>query len=505
MSTAPILRPYQHKLVDDTRAAIARGLRRLLLMLPTGGGKTVVIAAIIALAIARGKRCLFLAHRRELVTQASLKLFDAGVDAGTLAAGFLSRPEQAVQVASIATLHARAIRAGSIELPSADVVVIDEAHHCRARSWRAIIDAYPDAIILGLTATPCRGDGRGLGGIFETLVEGPTIAELIADGFLVPTLTYAPARPDLSEVRVSHGDFVEADLDRVMNQNRLVGDIVEHWMRLGKQRATVVFASGVAHSVHIRDEFRRAGVVAEHLDGSTPGDERDAILRRLADGSVDLVSNAAVLTEGWDSPSVSCVVLARPTKSLSLYRQMVGRVLRPAPGKTDALVIDHAGAVFAHGFIEDPITWTLREDRRAENLKQKSRDDGEAPKLVECPECRAVRLQGQRCPTCGWRPQPRGNEIKIVQGDLAAVARDWRQAPSFTDDEKISFYRQLLGVAKQRGYQRGWAAHKFKERFGAWPPRGNVAPLEPDAATLRWVKSRQIAYAKAVAKQRGAV
>jgi DNA repair protein RadD len=505
MSTAPILRPYQRKLVDDTRAAITRGHRRLLQVLPTGAGKTVVVADIIASATSRGKRCLVLTHRRELLSQSAMKLFDVGVDAGVVAAGFVSRPEQAVQVASIATLHARAIRAASIELPQADVIVVDEAHHCRARSWRAIIDAYPDAIVLGLTATPCRGDGRGLGSIFEELVEGPSIADLISDGFLVPTLTYAPARPDLSEVRVSRGDYVEADLERAMDKDRLVGDIVEHQQRLGKQRPTIVFASGVAHSVHIRDEFRRAGVLAEHIDGSTPGHERDSILRRLADGSVDLVSNAAVLTEGWDSPSVSCVVLARPTKSLSLYRQMIGRVLRPAPGKIDALVIDHAGAVFAHGFIEDPITWTLREDRRAENRKQKSREDGQAPKLVECPECRAVRLQGQRCPACGWRPQPRGSEIEIVEGDLAPVSRDWRQAPSFTEDEKLVFYRRLLGIAARRGYARGWAAYRFRQKFGAWPPRGNVAPLEPDAATLRWVKSRQIAYAKAVAKQRGAV
>jgi DNA repair protein RadD len=504
MSAAPSLRPYQQKLVDDTRAAIARGRRRLLMVLPTGGGKTVVIAAVIASATTRGRHSLFLAHRRELVGQAALKLFHAGVDAGTLAAGFPSRPEQPVQVASIATLHARAIRTGSIELPPADLVVVDEAHHCRARTWKAIIDAYPNAIVLGLTATPCRGDGRGLGNLFEEIVEGPSVATLIKDGFLVPTRVYAPERPDLSDVRVSRGEYVEADLERAMDRDQLVGDIVEHQMRLAGRRPTVVFASGVAHSVHIRDEFRRAGVLAEHIDGGTPAEERDAILRRLAEGKVDLVSNAAVLTEGWDSPTVSCVVLARPTKSLSLFRQMVGRVLRPADCKTDALVIDHAGAVFAHGFIEDPITWTLREDRRAENLKQRSRDGGRAPKLVECPECRAVRLQGQPCPACGWRPRPQGGEIEVAEGDLAPVTRNWRQPAPFDSGDKITFYRQLIHIADERGYRRGWADHKFKEKFGAWPPRRDVTALEPDAATLRWVKSRQIAYARARQKAVGA-
>jgi superfamily II DNA or RNA helicase len=294
-----------------------------------------------------------------------------------------------------------------MDMPLADLVVIDEAHHVRARSYRQILNAFPEAVILGATATPCRGDGRGLGNVFEVIVACPPVADLIAAGYLVPTRVFAPTRPDLTGVKVNRGDYVESQLAERMDVGHLVGDIVSHWHRLAERRHTVVFASGVGHSVHLRDEFRHAGVLAEHIDGTTPAEERDAILAQLAAGTVEVVCNAMVLTEGWDCPEVSCLVLGRPTRHHGLYRQMVGRVLRPAPGKTDALVLDHAGAVFEHGFVEEPVIWTLDQDKRAENPTQNSRNQRRAPALTTCPECAAVRLEGRACPQCGWQPRPK--------------------------------------------------------------------------------------------------
>ena len=305
-----------------------------------------------------------------------------------------------MQVASVQTLHARAVRSGSIELPPADLVVVDEAHHSRAATYQRLLAAYPNAVILGLTATPCRGDGRGLGKIFELLIECPSVTELIAGQYLVGAQVYAPVRPDLAGVHIKRGDYVESELAARMNTAQLVGDVVEHWCRLGERRPTVVFAVDVAHSVHLRNEFRRAEVLAEHIDGSTPIEERDRILAQLADGKIEVVTNCSVLCEGWDQPSVSCLVLARPTKSLPLYRQMVGRCLRPAPGKTEALILDHAGATFEHGFVEDPIEWTLFEDHRVENKAHKARGTRHAPSLTTCPECSGVRFEGQPCPVC---------------------------------------------------------------------------------------------------------
>jgi DNA repair protein RadD len=242
---------------------------------------------------------------------------------------------------------------------------------CAPKLYQKILALYPHAIVIGLTATPCRGDGSGLGNVFEVMVEGPSVPELIELKCLVQTKIYAPSTPDLEGVKVKLGDYVENELAGRMNTDKLVGDVVEQWFKHGERRPTVVFATGVQHSVHIRDEFRRAGVLAEHIDGTTPIEERDRILALLASGKVELVTNAMVLTEGWDCPSVSCLVLARPTKSLGLYRQMVGRVLRPAPGKSDALILDHAGAVFEHRLPEDPVEWSLGEDQRA--VKQTAR------------------------------------------------------------------------------------------------------------------------------------
>ena len=291
---APHLWPYQVAAIDRIDAARAAGRRRILMASPCGSGKTVIAGQIARDNVAAG-RVLFMAHRRELVHQASRKLFDVGIDAGIIAAGFPPRPGAPVQVASIATLHARAMRSAAMELPEAHFVIVDECHHARARTWHKLHSSYPAAVIIGLTATPCRGDGRGLGNIFEELIEVATVAELVAGKFLVPTKVFAPARPDLTGVQVRRGDYVEDQLALRMNTAKLVGDIVEHWHKLGERRRTVVFAVNVAHSVHLRDEFRRSGVLAEHIDGSTPAEERDAILANLAAGKIEIVTNCQVL------------------------------------------------------------------------------------------------------------------------------------------------------------------------------------------------------------------
>jgi DNA repair protein RadD len=506
MTAAPNLREYQVDVIDRVAAEIAAGRRRVLLVAPTGSGKTVVVSAIIAEAAGDGRKILVIAHRREIVDQTVKKLYAAGIDAGIIQAGHPPRPGQAVQVASIQTLHARAIRGSAMEMPPADILVIDEAHHARASTYQAVIDAYPGANVIGLTATPCRADGRGLGNIFNSLVECSQVAALVEQRFLVPSRVFAPSTPDLTGVRTERGDYVESQLAERVNTTQLVGDIVTHRLKLGEGRPTVCFATGVKHSVHIRDEFRRAGIVAEHLDGSTPVDEREAILRGLAAGKVELVTNCAVLTEGWDCPDIGCLILARPTKSLGLFRQMIGRALRPAPGKTDAIILDHAGAVFAHGLPDDDIAWTLDEDRRAANRTHAARSAGAVgPVLVDCPECHAVRMRGQQCVVCGWTPRSKAKGIDIIDGDLAQVQRDRRVLPTYaTEVERRLFYQQLLGIARHRGYSAGFAFYKYQEKFsGAKPPFAwkSLPPVDPEPHVLSWVRSRQIAFAKSQSRR----
>jgi DNA repair protein RadD len=495
-----VFRPYQTDVIGRVWQTVGAGKRRVILVAPTGSGKTVIAGDIIRQTVVAGGRALVLAHRREIVGQTSRKLHDVEIEHGIIQAGDVADDTARVQVASVQTLYVRAIRGKKIELPAADVVVVDECQHATAMTWRKIIAAYPDSILLGLTATPCRGDGRGLGGIFTAMVECPQVQELIDQGYLVGTRCYAPTMPDLKGIKVQAGDWVENQLADVMDRPKLVGDIVSHWHRLAERRKTVVFATGVQHSIHIRDEFRRSGVRCEHLDGSTAKMLRDDILADLAAGRIDVVTNCMVLTEGWDMPEVGCCVLARPTRKMGLYRQMIGRVLRPAAGKPDAIVIDHSGAVHRHGFVEDPVQWTLNPERHAENPTHASRSDGDVrSRLLDCSQCGALRVGGEPCRHCGFKPAPPPKHLSVIDGDLGRVERNRTVAVrQFSPEEMASWHGQLSAIAQKRGYKPGWIAHKFKERFGRWPPYGAIAvPEQPTPEVLAWVRSRMIAYAKA--------
>jgi DNA repair protein RadD len=497
MST-PELRQYQRAVIAEFHRRIEQGCRRIILVAPTGSGKTIIGAEIIRERARARKPVLVLAHRREIISQTSEKLRDLGIVHGIIQAGVPARPLEDVQVASIQTLHRRAIHAETMELPRADLLVIDEAHHCPADTYSKIIASYPEAILLGLTATPCRGDGRGLGGIFETIIECPQVAPLIEQGFLVKTRVYAPVNPDLTGVRTQAGDYVETQLADRMDRPKLIGDIVTHWHKFGERRKTVAFTVNVSHSIHLRDEFIKSGVRAEHVDGSTPKPERDASLARLASGEIELISNCMVLTEGWDMPEVGCCILARPTKKMGLFRQMIGRVLRPAPGKVDAIVLDHSGAVFRHGFVEDPVSWTLDPDLRATNPKHAARSEDPASRLLECTQCGALRLAGEPCGHCGFLPQRPPRAISFEDGDLAEIGRDRRTTPNIYDPElRNRWHGMLVHIATERGYKPGWTAYKYKEKFNAWPPWGaRPEPIEPTPEVRSWVRSRQIAYAK---------
>ena len=318
------LRPYQIEAVAAFNRERAAGKRRIMLVAPTGSGKTVIAAAIIRQHVDAYKNILVLAHRREIIAQTSAKLHDQNIAHGIIQAGFAPRPLERVQVASIQTLHRRAIHAESMDLPPADLLWIDEGHHCPATSYRKIIDAYPDAVLLGSSATPCRGDGRGLGGIFETIIEAPQVAALIEQGHLVKITRLCSGRSRSQGRQGSRGDYVESQLAERMDRPKLIGDIVTHWHKYGERRKTVAFTVNVAHSIHLRDEFVKSDVRAEHIDGSTPKPERDASLARLASGEIEVVCNCMVLTEGWDMPEVGCCILVRPTRKMGSIARCSG-------------------------------------------------------------------------------------------------------------------------------------------------------------------------------------
>jgi DNA repair protein RadD len=495
------LRPYQSEAITDLRRSLAAGHRRVILQLATGGGKTRIAAEIVKLAAGKGSKALFLAPRRELIYQAKTAFNREGLLAGVIMSGERAAKGLDIQVASFDTLHARAVRGSSIPMPEADLVIVDEAHLSLADTRKAIIEHYADARVIGLTATPARGDGRGLGEIYGDLVMGPSIRHLVDEGFLVPLRYFVPSDPDLAKLRLNkEGDYAERGLAKRMNTPKLIGDIVDNWLRIAQSRLTVVFCVDRKHSRSVCDAFLAAGVKAEHLDGDTPTAERAEILARVASGETQVLCNVFVASYGLDIPALDCAVLARPTKNITLYLQTIGRVMRTAKGKHDALVIDHAGAVKENGFGDEFIPWSLDEASKVKDRKLKlSRDEG-APKPVTCPACKAT-FSGRRiCPACGHEAIRDGRPIPVHEADLQEVQREQGKANrEATWPEKIQFIAGLRAYAAEHGYQSGWVAHKYQTKFGVWPNDARVRDVPPQKYSedvRRWIVSQNIRRAK---------
>lgn len=445
------LRSYQEQAIQNLRAAYAAGHRAPLLCLPTGGGKTCILASIAASAAARGRNVLILVHRRELIRQTSSKLQWVGLDHGTIAAGTPST-QQAVQVASVQTLVRRLAR--MTWQPS--LVIIDEAHHAAAGSWRQILDHWPDAYRLGVTATPCRLDGRGLSEAFDQLVLGPSVADLIDAGFLSAARIYAPpVVADLSGVRRRAGDYANDQAAAAMDRPTVTGDAISHYQRLAAGQQAIAFCCNVKHAVSVCDAFKTAGIAAALLLGDTP--DRDQVVAQYAAGVVRVLVTVDVVSEGFDVPAASCAILLRPTQSLGLYLQQVGRVLRPAPGKDAALILDHVGNVTRHGFPDDHRDWRL-----AEGAVRRS--GTAAPSVRTCPECFAAFKPQPQCPVCGAQCAPiRSTKIRQIMGELKELKRESIQQRIAERDrakrerQAARTLPQLLALAKERGYSPGWA------------------------------------------------
>ena len=488
------LRPYQLDAEQQARIALAGGKRRVVLYLPTGGGKTLTATSIIIKATAKGRRVVFVANRKQLVAQTSAVLHRYGIEHGILQAENTCRLDARVLVASIDTIHVRGLP------DDVGLIVIDECHGVAgSQKYRTLLARYNLVPVVGLTATPfAAGMAKhypGIGGpLFEHLVVGATIGELIAGGYLVDCDIYAPNEPDLAGVRSSKGidgvlDYVQSDLDKAVDKPQLVGDIVTHWFRLARSKQTVVFASSIAHSKHIAESFAASGVVAEHVDYHDDDETRTAILSRFARGESTVLCNVGLLAEGWDCPATECMILARPTRSLIRYLQMVGRVLRPAPGKTRALLLDHSGSTVRLGHPCDDLPLELDDGKPKTAGKQRERD---TPLPKPCPKCHFVKPPKiHACPNCGFAPE-RQNNVETLAGELV---KQERKKP-VSKDAKQHTYSQLLFIERQRHYRAGWAANQYRSIFTVWPRGLTEVTATPTQEVLNKVRSNQIAYSK---------
>lgn len=474
----PELRPYQARALQTLRDRIRDGKRKILLVAPTAAGKMVLIASIIRTSTVP---VLFVAHRMELIDQCVDQLALLGITNVGVIRGDDERTDAScsVQVASIQTLARR-------KKPPAGIVLIDEAHRAVSDSMIDNIfdaDEYRQSIILGFTATPTRYDGRPLGSLFESLEVVCTYEELIHDNFIVaPDCYTAPEQPDLSNVRIIGGDYDEGALSEIMRKQTLVGNLLDHWLKLahlyprpdggigfveGPRRRTFIFASSIAHSLDICLRFQTSGVRIAHLDGTTPETERRRIVKALGDGELEAVSNVNVLLEGIDVPSAKCVVHARPTQSLVLYRQSVGRILRPwHPGcprgcvkhpSVSPLLIDHANNIARHGFPHEDLHWSLKD--RAFRMAHR-----EPIKL--CKRCYAyVPIGRVLCPYCGYEFRPEDQPKTPEETHEQLVRRN-----STPEVMRRSFFDDMVQVARRKGYKPGFASAKYKDHYGAWPP-----------------------------------
>ncbi len=450
-----VLRDYQQDLIDGMRAHFNAGDRAILAQLATGGGKTVTSAYMVKGSVEKNNRCLWVVHRREIIMQASKTFWNMDIEHSLIMGGAITDPRCPVQIGSIQTVARRLNQIGHF-----DLIIFDECHHMASAQYQALFDRYPRARKVGLTATPWRLDGRGLGQWFQTMVNGPTPAELIERGALCDYRLFSPSTPDVSGIAKQGGDYKSSDLAKVMNKSTITGDAVGHYRRLAPGKQAVAFCCSIEHSQDVAAQFRAAGIIAEHVDGQMDHSGRDAIVDRFSRGETKILSNASLLGEGFDVPAIEAVILLRPTASLSLHLQQIGRGLRPAPGKQHAIILDHAGNAERHGLPDDDREWSL-EDR-----PKKKRGEKSEVSIKQCPTCFRVHKPAPACPQCGRVYAVQSRDVEEVEGELVELDLEAVRERKKQELKAARTMPELVALGRQRHYRypEQWAAHIMRQR-----------------------------------------
>lgn len=453
-----ILRPYQGDIIAEVRECLRRGLRAPLIVSPTGSGKTVMFSHIADGAGKKNKRVWILVHRAELVEQTSRTMREIGIDHGIIAAGWPVNPLPHVQVVSVQTVVRRT---GGLIPP--DVIIVDECHHAAAGTWGKILAAFPKAIRLGFTATPERLDGKGLSDTFDTLIRGPEVAWLIEHGFLTQPKYYAPPNQlNLDGLHVRGGDFAKDEVSAMMDKPKITGDAVGHYHRLCPGAPAVAFCASVAHAEHVAQAFAASGYRAATLDGTLDRTERRKRVRGLADGSIQILTTCEIVSEGFDIPTVTTAILLRPTKSLGMHLQQIGRVLRIAPNKPFAIILDHVGNCLRHGLAEEEREWILEGRKK----RDKKNDDDDAPPVRQCPKCYACHVPAPHCPECGHTYEIKKREIEQQEGELVELNLAWMKKQRQQERAGAETFEELIALGKSRGYKNAyfWAKRIWNSR-----------------------------------------
>ena len=463
------LRPYQLETIDKARAAFANGSRRICLQLPTGAGKTAILTGIIA-RLAAGKSAWILAHRDTLLTQIGQHLDKWGVPFGIIAPGHSERRAVSVHVASIQTLARRIDKMRTIP----DLIIIDEAHHIEASTYQRILDAIPDARVIGVTATPERMDGKGLDNTFDSLILGPSLEWLTEREYLVPVHYYAPPIDGLRKIGVRMGDYSADDVEQFLTERKIYGHAVDHYRKIADRKRCLVFCRTVQSCYKVADEFNAAGYHFRPLEGSMTTAERARILADFRDGRIHGLTTCELVTEGFDVPACEVVLMLRPTLSRALYYQMIGRCMRPAPDKKFGVVIDPVGNVAEHtatGNIYEQIEWRFS---GRENNRRKSEEDADAVKGKFCGSCYLwMPASLTVCPACGAAKETKPRkDMQAIDGDLVRVDGSASIIPPTRED--MAVYREridramrdhnieeMLKISRELGYNAMWCYHQM--------------------------------------------
>lgn len=439
------LRPYQNDLIEEVRKAWREGFKAPCIVLPCGGGKSIIVAEIARRTTWKGKRVLFIVHRQELVQQIIRTFIMWGVDMNYC------------DVMMVQTASRRLEK-----LPKPALIITDENHHSLAASYKKIYEKWPDVSRVGVTATPVRLNGDGLGDVNDKLVVGPSAKWLIENKCLSPYDYFAPAVADLTGLHIKMGEFVTGEIEKAMIQKKVFGDVISYYKQLAGGKKAVCYCTSVKHSLATAEAFCNAGISAQHIDGTTPTAERNRIISDFRSGKIQILCNVDLISEGFDVPDCECAILLRPTQSLTLFIQQSMRCMRYREGKR-AIILDHVGNYARFGMPDEDREWTL--EKKSRNIKKDTAENEE--KVKQCPECFftfAAPPVGQQavCPHCGYAFPEKSREIEKEESTELIKIEGFRLDFSSADD--CSSYSDLLKYAKKMGYKNGWAWYEARKR-----------------------------------------
>lgn len=502
------LRDYQSDAIERTYQRCAEG-HRPIICAATGSGKTVIAGHIAKQQMDAGKRVLWMTGREEILKQ-TFATFTEICGPGNI--GVLMRDERPwwfyppITVASWDTLKSRWNKADLWKIP-ADVVLVDEAHLSLSPVMaQTIMPHYQSKMVVGLTATPARRTGRGLGSYYTRIIQVRSVQQLIDDDFLAPCEYWAGAHVDVSKIKIDKttNDYKERELARASMEGKLIGDVVDNWLRVARERHTIVFGVDIAHAQALAERFQGVGIDAAVLHSKMTHGTRSEVSKQFKDGKIQVLVNVGIATYGYDVPSINCTVLARPTKSIVLHHQMIGRGMRPKGGDYN-LVLDHADNVRRLGCIEDEIRWRLSDGKEAATNTTREGDpsrnkQGEAPP-TECAECHYMFSRSRVCPKCGWEKPAASADIETVEADLVKIRKAQKAEVKAHVDER-TWYLMAREWAVQHGKKPGMAFYRFKDKFKKDPPPqwNRMAGIDPDIRVDAYMRAGLIRFAKGRAR-----